>query len=416
VEIEPRVFDTASWFKDINYEVWKDPRFNLHFKDARNDLLSSPALYDLIVSEPSNLWVPGVSSLFTTEFYQLAESRLTEDGVFAQWFPFFSIDLRDIRTQIRTLCRVFPHTQMWLIPDLRKRFAALTGGLLLMGSRRDLTMDYAAAEALFRDKRITEDFAKIGVDGPWPLLSMQWLDQKQMTDFAGEGPVNTDAFPRLEYSGPRSHYRTRFQENQSILEIFSAISRYRLNLFPELVHSPLEDTRVPKKKRTDEMTLLAVNYARLGRFTDSLGVIQRIRTLGFDSYEITYLRGKDLVFSGQDIAGGIEELRAALKMRPDEKNLLTNLGLLLIKTGKSGEAFELFRKASKKWPGEQGFIFGQGLSKFYGGDPDASRIYLREVLRINPNHPWAGVLIACIQSRAANSPQSDNFLNMALQP
>ena len=46
---------------------------------ARGNLFAGLAArrYDLIVSEPSNPWVSGVSSLFTGEFYRLAQRYLS---------------------------------------------------------------------------------------------------------------------------------------------------------------------------------------------------------------------------------------------------------------------------------------------------------------------------------------------------
>ena len=52
------------------------------FDDARNFLFTTRERYDLIVSEPSNPWIAGVATLFTSEFYRAAQSRLLPGGVF----------------------------------------------------------------------------------------------------------------------------------------------------------------------------------------------------------------------------------------------------------------------------------------------------------------------------------------------
>ena len=46
----------------------------------------------MIISEPSNPWVSGVSGLFTTEFYSRVRSYLIHDGVFGQWIHVYELD------------------------------------------------------------------------------------------------------------------------------------------------------------------------------------------------------------------------------------------------------------------------------------------------------------------------------------
>ena len=48
--------------------------------DAKSYFASEQRQYDLIVSEPSNPWVSGVSGLFTTEFYARIRRLPESDG------------------------------------------------------------------------------------------------------------------------------------------------------------------------------------------------------------------------------------------------------------------------------------------------------------------------------------------------
>src|SRR6185295_18398887 len=64
--------------------------------------------YDIIVSEPSNPWVSGVSSLFTREFYRLARRHLAGDGVLAQWFQLYEIDASLVASVLVALGEEFP--------------------------------------------------------------------------------------------------------------------------------------------------------------------------------------------------------------------------------------------------------------------------------------------------------------------
>jgi spermidine synthase len=91
VELEPAVVRAGEYFNHVNHEPLKDARLRLVVDDARAYLRVNPTLYNIIVSEPSHPWVPGVANLFTREFFELGRSRLTEDGVFVQWLQIYQL-------------------------------------------------------------------------------------------------------------------------------------------------------------------------------------------------------------------------------------------------------------------------------------------------------------------------------------
>src|SRR6185312_4308023 len=76
VELEPATVKASHYFDHVNNQPLKDPRLHLVIDDARTYLRGNPAQYDLIMSEPSHPWVPGVANLFTEEFFQLGRQRL----------------------------------------------------------------------------------------------------------------------------------------------------------------------------------------------------------------------------------------------------------------------------------------------------------------------------------------------------
>ncbi|MGH9791603.1 MAG: fused MFS/spermidine synthase, partial [Candidatus Acidiferrales bacterium] len=76
VEIEPAVIEASQYLGLLHRGVVSDPRLEIVLDDARNYLLTTREQFDLIVSEPSNPWIAGVSALFTDEFYREAKMRL----------------------------------------------------------------------------------------------------------------------------------------------------------------------------------------------------------------------------------------------------------------------------------------------------------------------------------------------------
>ena len=81
VELEPATREASRFFEHVNNQPLNDVRLRLIIDDARSYLHITPSRFDMIVSEPSHPWVPGVANLFTKEFFELARKRLNDDGV-----------------------------------------------------------------------------------------------------------------------------------------------------------------------------------------------------------------------------------------------------------------------------------------------------------------------------------------------
>jgi predicted membrane-bound spermidine synthase len=93
VEIEPAVYRMSRYFAARNGRIFSDPRMHFWAEDARTFFATHGGKWDLVVSEPSNPWVSGVSSLFTREFYRDLKRHLAPDGALAQWLQ--SYEFRD---------------------------------------------------------------------------------------------------------------------------------------------------------------------------------------------------------------------------------------------------------------------------------------------------------------------------------
>jgi hypothetical protein len=144
VEIEPATWEAAPYFPDFYGPLQRDPRFEIVFRDGRNHLLRSGETFDLIVSEPSNPWITGVSNLFTREFLEAALARLAPGGLFAQWFHYYNLDPSDLKVEIKTFLAVFPHASLWLVPPVGPEggIKNLGADVLLVGGREPQRLDW----------------------------------------------------------------------------------------------------------------------------------------------------------------------------------------------------------------------------------------------------------------------------------
>jgi spermidine synthase len=91
IEIEPAMVAGSRVFYPANRRVFEDPRSRIVISDAKAFFAASNARFDLILSEPSNPWVSGVSGLFTTEFYHRIRGYLAPGGVFGQWLHTYEL-------------------------------------------------------------------------------------------------------------------------------------------------------------------------------------------------------------------------------------------------------------------------------------------------------------------------------------
>jgi len=211
VELEPAIVEAARFFDDYNHRLLDDPRVRVIANDGRNHLLlAPPGSLDVVVSEPSNPWISGVSNLFTREFFETGLERLSPDGVWGQWVQMYGMDDGDLRTLLGTFSDVFPHVALFA--------AAEDADLVLVGSRRPLTLDPYDAAALLEDDLVRqEELRAIGVVTPYDLLAYFQMDGAALRELSDGVPRNTDDNMRIEFSAPRNLHRETVPENLAVL-------------------------------------------------------------------------------------------------------------------------------------------------------------------------------------------------------
>ncbi len=193
-EISPEVVDTMSLFAAVNRRCDRDPRFRMLEADGRTVLRYGGDRYDLVISEPSNVWIPGVAHLFTLESFSDVRGCLDpEDGLCLQWVQGYGMQIDTLRTIVRTFLTVFPHASLWFSsfgqPDI-----------FLLGSMAPFAIDFDALE-----KRLAAAQVPDAIAGGRPLDAIELLRHfvagpATLRAFAGDGPLTTDARPSLEYA------------------------------------------------------------------------------------------------------------------------------------------------------------------------------------------------------------------------
>jgi len=117
VEIEPAMAKAASSFRPFNARALDDPRSRIHFADAKTYFSAQQTRYDVIISEPSNPWVSGVSGLFSTEFYGEVRRYLRDGGLFLQWVHVYEMTPALVATIMLALQANFADYELWIATE-----------------------------------------------------------------------------------------------------------------------------------------------------------------------------------------------------------------------------------------------------------------------------------------------------------
>ncbi len=203
VEINPHLLNVArEYFSEYNHQALSDPRLNVVIDDGRNHLLANDRKYDVIISQPSNIWLAGEGGLFTKEMYEGVKARLEKGGVFGQWLPLYEQDAQDFRTFLATFRSVFPYTTLWIVDY----------DAVLVGSMEPVEYDYGnIRQHISSDPEIKHDFEMMSdvllTTTKYAQLYQVAVPYRMMDEdiigFSGNS-INTDDHPVLEFSAARN--------------------------------------------------------------------------------------------------------------------------------------------------------------------------------------------------------------------
>ena len=196
VEIEPEMMNASRLFLPANRRAFDDPRSTFVIDDARAFFATQRERFDLIVSEPSNPWVSGVSGLFTTEFYARVRDHLALDGVFAQWLHLSEIDDGLVLSVLSAINDHFPSWSIFAI------------------SNRDIVIVASPAATMPEPDWSVLRFTGVASDlrVTWPITN-RTMEQLRLADRATLEPLlkrgsisNSDYYPTLDLNAERTRF------------------------------------------------------------------------------------------------------------------------------------------------------------------------------------------------------------------
>jgi spermidine synthase len=440
-DIEAAARDATRQFAAENRNVLDDTRVRFLVADGRNALLARRKSYDVIISDPSDLWVAGVGNLFTREFYELARSRLRAGGVMVQWFHIHSLAPEQMKLLAATFRSVFRHTSLWR-PN--------RGDLILIGSADLVPWDYPRlVQRLKTVPGVAEDFSGMGLWHPLSVFSALVLDTEDLDRMLqGVRDVHTDDRPVIEYLSPRTGYADTITVNDA------GVQALQSHYLPELIG--FDETRdLPAQA----VYLLGFGHASLGRTDSAIRLMEdavardpknpkywiglgnqyraaRRQTRAANAYRKAIANAPGdpeaavnlaaLLRAEENDAEAERVLRAGLPVTPEETAALQKaLAKLLLDTGRSGEALPLLETVAEKDPrnAEAHLLLGRALQAA-GRREEAGR-HLREAAALAPRDAAiqrasgtallelgdAGTAVSCLENAAGLEPNDAQILS-----
>jgi len=211
VELEQSTINGSHFFDHVNHQPLKDPRTTLIIDDARTYLRVTPNRYDVIVSEPSHPWVPGVANLFTREFFEMGRSRLNDQGVFVQWVQVYQLSTDSLRSVLATYHNVFPHVMLFRVGGTSKG-----KDLILVGSNQPLSLKYL--EERLADQRIAKELSRVNLNNEADVRTWFVCDETKLGPAVAGAKINTDDNMHIETTVPKEAFKPMLQSNSEWID------------------------------------------------------------------------------------------------------------------------------------------------------------------------------------------------------
>ncbi|MFI5310755.1 MAG: spermidine synthase [Gemmatimonadales bacterium] len=300
IDIEPEMINGSHTFYPVNRRVFDDPRAQYVHDDAKSYFAAANRKFDLILSEPSNPWVSGVSGLFTDEFYQRIHGYLTPDGVFGQWLHLYEIDDNLVLSVINALHRNFASYDIYLAADV---------DILIVASNQPHLK--APDWSVFQLPLIAKDLAH------FRPITGETIERAHLVSRAALAPildsskvVNSDFYPVLDLLTERTRYMKEYAKG------FSGLNDSRFDVGAALLGQRI----LPLKAMESVLDIARVNELVLGARLRSGGKPDPLAGEGDKDFREAAERAQtlnDLIAAGHPPADWLSFFKLVLDVEAD---------------------------------------------------------------------------------------------------
>jgi spermidine synthase len=113
-EIEPIIPPISTrYFRSQNYDVMNNPRTRIVYDDARHYVQTTKEKFDIIASDPLDVFVKGTAALYSREYFEAVKAHLNPGGMFTLYVPLYESDIKTVQSEFATFFDVFPYGTIW---------------------------------------------------------------------------------------------------------------------------------------------------------------------------------------------------------------------------------------------------------------------------------------------------------------
>ncbi|MGH8673389.1 MAG: spermidine synthase, partial [Burkholderiales bacterium] len=200
IEIEPAMVAGARSFYPRVIRPYRDPRSHLHIEDAKSFFARHGRRYDVILSEPSNPWVNGVATLFTTEFYRDTKRYLAPGGLFVQWIQHYEFDDRLLGSILGAMAENFADFEV---------YECSLGDMLIVAVAEGRVP--RLGELPRNEPAFLEQLKRVGITGREHLAVRLIGGKRELLPYLAPlaPPVNSDFRPFVQLEATRARFANR---------------------------------------------------------------------------------------------------------------------------------------------------------------------------------------------------------------
>ena len=197
-EIEPIIPPISTkYFAAQNYEVFKNPKTHLHYDDARHYLMTTKEKFDIIASDPLDVFVKGTAALYSKEYFEAVKRHLNPGGMFTLYVPLYESDVATVKSELATFFDAFPYSSVWANNQNGQGY-----DMVFMGQMQPLQIDVAEIEKRLQRPDyapVAQSLRDIDVSSAASLFSVYTGQNADLGEWTKGAPLNRDRDLKLMY-------------------------------------------------------------------------------------------------------------------------------------------------------------------------------------------------------------------------
>jgi spermidine synthase len=197
-EIEPIIPPISTrYFAQQDYDVLHNPRTRIVYDDARHYVLTTPEKFDIIASDPLDVFVKGTAALYSKEYFEVVKQHLNPGGMFTLYVPLYESDVRTVKSELATFMEVFPYGTVWA-----NTLSGQGYDMVFLGQAEPLKINLDEIEQRLNRPDyapVAQSLRDIGIRSPIDLLATYAGQKSDLGPWYAGAELNRDGDLRLQY-------------------------------------------------------------------------------------------------------------------------------------------------------------------------------------------------------------------------